>query len=106
MTYHGLSKVQASQAGQMARDGKPITKIRDVLQLDYDIIWAYLNSVGAYSWIGAKSIVTRRLKSLVSESDRTRRQDLADDASHMVDYLYYQGVRQGKTLEKVKKALE
>ncbi len=93
MTDQGLSKVQASQAEQMARDGKPISKIRDVLQVDYDTIWAYLNSRGAYSWIGAKSIVTRRLKSLVAESDKAGRQDLADEARHMVDYLYYQGVR-------------
>ncbi len=94
------------QAEQMARDGKPITKIQEILGGNYDEIWTHLNSVGAYSWIGAKSIITRRLKSLVVESDRARRQELANEAKHMVDYLYYQGVEQAGILGKVKKALQ
>ena len=94
------------KAEQMARQGKPITKIQEKLNVEnYDEIWAYLNSIGAYSWIGAKSIVTRRLKSLVVEPKRARRQELADEARHMVDYLYYQGVDQARILGKVKKAL-
>jgi len=105
-TAHALSKELRNQAEQMARDGKPISKIQETLHVDYDEIWTYLNSIGAYSWIGAKSITTRRLKSLVTETDRSRRQELADEARHMVDYLYYQGLRQGKMLDKVKKALE
>ena len=94
------------KAEQMARAAKPISRIVDSLGVDYDEIWIYLNSIGAYSWIGAKSIITRRLKSLVAENSRARRQDLADEAHHMVDYLYYQGVRQARVLDKVKKALE
>ena len=94
------------QAEEMARAAKPISKIRETLHVDYDEIWGYLNSIGAYSWIGAKRIVSRRLKSLVAETDRARRQELADEAGHMVDYLYYQGVKQARVPEKVKKALE
>jgi len=94
------------KAEQMARQGKPITKIQEKLNVEnYDELWDYLNSIGAYSWIGAKSIVTRRLKSLVVEPKRARRQELADEARHMVDYLYYQGVDQARILGKVKKAL-
>ncbi len=105
MTPLSLSKELLDRAEQMARDGKPISKIQETLHADYDEIWAYLNSIGAYSWIGAKSIVTRRLKSMVVEPKRARRQELADEARHMVDYLYYQGVEQARILGKVKKAL-
>jgi len=101
-----ISQELLDQAEQLARAGKPISKIQEVLQVDYDEIWAYLNSIGAYSWIGAKSIITRRLKSLVADTDRARRQDLVHEAQHMVDYLYYQGVEQASVLDKVKKALE
>lgn len=94
------------RAEQMARDGKPISKIQETLHADYNEIWAYLNSIGAYSWIGAKRIITLRLRSLVAETDRARRQELADEARHMVDYLYYQGVKQARILDKVKRALE
>jgi len=105
-TSHALSQELFDRAEQMARDGKAITKIQETLHVDYDEIWVYLNSIGAYSWIGAKSIITRRLNSLVAETDRARRQELADEAKHMVDYLYYQGVEQASILDKVKKALE
>jgi len=59
-TSHALNKELRNQAEQMARDGKPISKIQETLHVDYDEIWTYLNSIGAYSWIGAKSITTRR----------------------------------------------
>jgi len=94
------------KAEQMARQGRPITKIQEKLNVgNYDELWDYLNSIGAYSWRGAKSIITRRLRSLVFATRRDRRQELADEARHMVDYLYYQGVEQARILSKVKKAL-
>ena len=101
-----IPQVILDKAEQMARAGKPISKIVESLGVDYDDIWGYLNSIGAYSWIGAKSIITRRLKSLVAENNRPRRQDLAREARHMVNYLYYQGVEQARILDKVKKAVE
>ena len=94
------------KAEEMARAGKPISKIVKALQVDYDELWQYLKSIEAYSWQGAKSIVTRRLKSLATEGNQRRREELAGEAKHMADYLYDHGVAQARKIEKVKKALE
>ena len=101
-----ISQELLDQAEQMAKAAKPITRIAEILGVDYYEILDYLYSIGAYSWRGAKGIVTRRLQSLVAESNQTRRQQLADEAQHMVGYLYDQGTSQAQTLDKVKKALE
>ena len=101
-----IPKRLLNEAEKMARQGRPITQIQEKLKVEnYDELWDYLNSVEAYSWRGAKTIITRRLRSLVFATRRERRQVLADEAQHMVDYLYYQGVEQSRTLAKVKKAL-
>ena len=94
------------EAEQMARAGKMISKIAYTLEVNYNEIKDYLYSIGVYSWLGAKGIITRRLKSLVVENNRARRQELANEANEMVDYLYYQGITQAKTLDKVKKAIK
>ena len=101
-----ISQEKLDQAEQMARAAKPISKIQEILREDYDELWDYLSSIEAYSWVGAKRITTRRLKSLVTETDRKKRQELADEARYYVDYLYYQGVEQAKIIDKVKRALE
>ncbi len=101
-----IPKRLLNKAEQMARQGRPITQIQEKLNVEnYDELWDYLNSVEAYSWRGAKTIITRRLRSLVFATRRERRQELAEEARHMVDYLYYQGVEQSRILAKVKKAL-
>ena len=51
-----ISQELLDQAEEMAKAAKPITRIVETIGGDYDEIWQYLNSIGAYSWQGAKGI--------------------------------------------------
>ena len=100
-----MTRQQQQQAEQMARNGKTIADIHTALGVDYWEVWEHVTSVRAYSWQGAKSIITRRLNSLVRANNSQRRRDLAKEAREYVDYLYYEGKRLGGALERVRKAL-
>ena len=102
----GMTTEQQNQAVAMARNGKTVAQIERDLGVDYWAIWDHIRSVGAYSWQGAKWIITRRLNSLVRENGKTQRKELAEETKEMVDYLYYQGRRLGRTLDRVKKTVE
>ena len=102
----GMTTEQQNQAVAMARNGKTVAQIERDLGVDYWDIWEHIRSVGAYSWQGAKWIITRRLNSLVRENSKTRRKKLAEEANEMVEYLYYQGRRLGRMVDRVKRVVE
>ena len=100
-----MTRQQQQQAEQMARNGTTIADIHAALGVDYWDVWEHVTSVRAYSWQGAKSIVTRRLNSLVKVSNSQKRRDLAKEAAEYVDYLYYEGKRPADTLKRVRRAV-
>lgn len=101
-----LDEEQANSAEEMARSGRTISEIQRALKTSYEDIWTYLTSIGAYSWLGSKRIITRRLRDMVRSPDQSRRQTLADEANEMIDYLYYEGRQQGALLNKIRKVLD
>ena len=103
---NNLNKEICERAEQMARSGEPISRIAQELKVDYDAIKDYLYSRRAYAWIGAKRIITIRLKSLINENDKAKRKVLADEAREMIDYLYYEGTELSKKVLRTKKILD
>ena len=65
-----------------------------------------MDSVDATSWQGAKMIITNRLNSLVKENDQFVREQLKDEAKKWIDYLYYDGKRLSRKVDRARKALE
>ena len=59
------------------------------LGLDYKVIQTYLWQSGTLPWQGAKSIITRRLRSVKSSRKQADRDRLVEDIKEQVDYLYY-----------------
>jgi len=101
-----MTPEQQRLAAEMARNGKTIAQIQRTLGVDYWDAWDHVRSVGAYSWQGAKWISTRRLNTLVRERNPARRRALADEVYEMIEYMYYQGLRLGRTVDRVKRAIE
>ena len=100
-----MNRQQQKQAEQMALDGTTIADIHTALGIDYWEVWEHVTSVRAYSWQGAKSIVTRRLNSLGRAGDSKKRRALAKEAGEYVDYLYCEGKRLANTLKRVRRAV-
>ena len=76
----------------MSNGGKGDESITDMagkLGLDYKVILTYLWQSGALPWQGAKSIITRRLRSVKSSRKQADRHRLVEDIKEQVDYLYY-----------------
>ena len=72
-----------------AKGGASITDMAGRLGLDYKVIQAYLWQSGTLPWQGAKSIITRRLRSVKSARKQADRDRLVEDTKEQVDYLYY-----------------
>ena len=65
---------------QGAQDGKSISEMTDELDLEYSVAQAFLWQVGTLPWQGAKSIISKRLKSLRTATKREDRERLAREA--------------------------
>ena len=101
-----LTEAQRGRAEEMARRGRMISTIARELRVDYGDVWTFLSSVDAYSWLGAKRIVTNRLNAMVKSSRSSTRQELADQAYDMVEYLYYAAKTLGDQVHKIKEVLD
>ena len=64
------------QVERMIREGKTIVEVCDTLNLEWRDVSKYLHSVDKRGWIGAKKVITNRLKSLVKENDPEKREKL------------------------------
>lgn len=85
--------------------GRSIVNICNTLKLDYNIVQAFLWQEGRLPWRGARSVITRRLKSLVASTKRDERQRLADEIRDQVDYIYYTAKQLSVQLDKIKKSI-
>ena len=72
-----------------AKGGESITDMAGKLGLGYKVIQTYLWQSGTLPWQGAKSIITRRLRSVKSARKQADRDRLVEDTKEQVDYLYY-----------------
>ena len=90
-------KVWKLKAASMSTAGMTVSKIANELRMDRSEVLAYLISrqaEGIASWTSAKTRITNRLKSLIDEEDREKREALVIEASKYVNYLY----KKAKTL--------
>lgn len=94
------------QLVQAALDGESITEMAERLKVEYSVVQAYLWQEGTLPWRGAKTIISRRLRSLRSARRQSDRDDLVDDVKERVDYLYYAARQLQAQLDKVKKSLD
>ena len=84
-----LSKTQTTRISKMAMSGSSIGEIAKRYKLDYAVVQSVLWEEDTLPWQGAKSLITRRLRSL-GEAGRTEdRAALIKDIKTQVDYLYY-----------------
>lgn len=101
-----MDDFQKEQIEKMVQEGKTIVEVCDELGLEWRGVADYLHSVDKRSWLGAKKVITLRLKSLVKESDPKKREDLAAEADKWVDYLYYDGKRLGQQVDRARRSID
>ena len=94
---------QEKQVLQMVGEGRTIVQICENLDLEWKDVAQYLYSVDKTSWLGAKRIISKRLKSLEKQNDASARIKLAEEADKWVDYLYYSAKRLGDKVEKTRR---
>ena len=85
-----------------AKGGASITDMAGRLGLDYKVIQTYLWQSGTLRWQGAKSIITRRLRSVKSARKQADRDRLVEDTKEQVDYLCYAAKELQTRWDKVK----
>ena len=95
-----MTNSKMHKAEQMAHQGKTIVQICNELDVDWKEVSNYLHSVDARSWQGAKQVITRRLKRLVKENNQSAREKLADEADMWINYLYYDGKRLSRQVDR------
>jgi hypothetical protein len=86
---------------RQAHAGKTIAQIGKELGVDYWEVWNHAER----SWQGTKWIITNRLKRLAKENDPAIREQLANEADECVDYLFNQGKRMGRQIDRARKTL-
>ena len=105
MTQRQHSPAVEDKIMQMVGAGKTIVQICNELGLDWQEVSNYVHSVDARSWRGAKQVISRRLKRLVTENDLAKRKQLSDEADRWVAYLYESGKHLGGRVDRARKAL-
>ena len=100
-----LSKEKQDELVNAASNGETITSMSQRLNVDYEIVQTLLWDAGTLPWQGAKSIISRRLKSLKTAARSADRVKLADELREQVDYLYYAAKKLKKQLDNVKASL-
>ena len=97
---------QKERVEQMVGQGKTIVQICEEMDLEWKEVAQFLYSVDKTSWLGAKKVITNRLKSLIKENEESTRKDLAKEAAKWIDYLYYDGKRLSHQVEQARKAMD
>ncbi len=90
------------KAGQMAKQGKSITKISEELDVDWLLVHEYIRGkqgTAWSSWQGAKTYITYRLRKLAASDRSDERESLREEVADAVNYLYYAGRKLGKKLD-------
>lgn len=96
-----LDQATIDEIRRQARQGKTIAQIGKELRVDYWEVWNHAER----SWLGTKWIITNRLNRLAKENDPAERRRLADEADECVGYLYYEGRRMGRQIDRARKTL-
>ena len=97
---------QKDKIEQMVAQGKTIVQICSELDLEWKDVRNYLHSVDKKSWLGAKKVITNRLKKLKTATDESEREQLVEEAAKWIDYLYYDGKDLGTQVDRARKALD
>jgi hypothetical protein len=100
-----LSDEVKEKFSQMARDGNSITDIAEKFKQPYAVVQTCLWQSGTLPWLGAKIIITRRLRSLSTARRQGDRDRLVSEIDEQVDYLYYAARQLAAQMERVKKLL-
>ncbi len=100
-----MDEGQKDKAEQIAKGGKSIASISKELGVSYMEVHAHVTSVHALSWIGAKRSITNRLNLLKKERNRAQREILVNEATELVNYIYYSGKELGGKIDRARGAL-
>ncbi len=101
-----LSEATRDELINAASNGESITSMAERLGVEYDVVQTLLWDEGTLPWQGAKSIISRRLRSLKGAARRADRERLADELQEQVNYLYYAAKNLKKQLDNVKASIE
>ena len=93
---------------RLVQEGKPLSKIaeEDFPDIDYWEIWWTVWEGGERSARGVKKMITNRLNSLIEAGKKQDRQQLIDEISDLVSYLYKNHKKISEKLGKIRKTLE
>ena len=97
-----MTDAMKEQALQMAREGKTVAAISRELGVDYWTVWSHV----PYSWMGAKKIITGRLKRLIRENNQATRKQLVKEADAFINRIYDDAKRLGRRIDRARKALD
>ena len=93
---------KVSEMVRMAREGKNIAQISRELGVDYWEVWSHVER----GWQGTKWMVTNRIRRLANENDPAIRKQLANEAEECVNYLYNEGQRLSKKINRIRETLK
>jgi len=101
-----ISKRDADTMKNLVREGKQITRIveEDFRQYDYWDIYYKVYGSGEQSAQGVKWMITNRLNQL-SSADAQTQQEIVEEISDLVWYLYENYKRSQRKLDSIRKAL-
>ena len=101
-----LPNVKRDELISAASYGESITSMSERLGVEYEVVQTLLWDEGTLPWQGAKSIISRRLRSLKGASRRADCERLADELQEQVNYLYYAAKNLKQQLDKVKALID
>ena len=97
------------RAVQMTRSGRTLTSISRELEVEWLEVFRYVREVQGTdwsTWVGAKRIITRRLKSMAASNDPEKREHLRVEVADAVDYLHTEAKRLRDKIDRARKSLE
>ena len=95
-------------AVQRARDGKTIRQICNELGTEWGETWNHVrNAKGTegVTWHSAKWRITNRLNQMVKQNDRGAREQLKNEISEYVDYIFTHARRMRNRVERARNTL-
>ncbi len=101
-----LSENVKKQLIQGAYNGESITSMSEKFNIDFHVIQHLLCQSGTLPWQGAKTIISRRLRSLKSAARRADRERLVEEVAEQIDYLYYAARKLQTKMERMKSLIE
>ena len=103
-----ISEDDRDQIETLVREGKHIADVwrEDYPKLSYDDVYWAARGRGARSALGAKRMITSRLRKAKGAKSTVRRADLIENTEHLVAVLYEDHKRMARKLRSIRDALD